>query len=55
MISPLVAKLDCILLEKRISFRLENYEKRAKEHAGFQSFHLTLDDLITLRIIAKGC
>jgi hypothetical protein len=39
MISPLLAKLYGIILEKKISIWLESQEKRDKGQAGFRSYH----------------
>ena len=55
MISLLLAKLYCIILEKNISEWLEMEGKRVKGQAGLRRNHLAMDHLITLRIIAKEC
>ena len=55
MISPLLAKLYGIILEKKISRWLASEGKRAKGQAGFRRHHSTTDHLITLRIIMEEC
>ena len=55
MISPLLAKLYVILLEKKLSIWLESEGKRAKGQAGFRRQHSTTDHLVTLRIIVEEC
>ena len=55
MISPLLAKLYGIILEKKISIWLESEGKWAKGQAGFKRHHSTMDHLITLRIIMEEC
>jgi len=55
MISPLLAKLYGIILEKKINIWLESEGKRAKGQAGFRRHHSTTDHLITLRIIMEEC
>jgi hypothetical protein len=53
MISPILAKLYGIILEKKISLWLESHGKRAKSHAGFRRYHSTVDHLVTFRIIVE--
>jgi hypothetical protein len=53
MISPILAKLYGIILEKKISLWLESHGKRDKGHAMFRRYHSTVDHLITFRIIAE--
>jgi hypothetical protein len=53
MISPILAKLYGIILEKKISLWLESHGKRAKGQAGFRRYHSTVDHLVTFRIIAE--
>jgi hypothetical protein len=53
MISPILAKLYTIILEKKINIWLESHGKRAKGHVGFRGYHSTVNHLVTLRIIAK--
>ena len=55
IISPLLAKLYGIILEKKISNWLESEGKRAKGQAGFRRKHSTTDHLVTLRIIVEEC
>jgi hypothetical protein len=55
MISPILAKLYGIILEKKISLWLESHGKRAKGQARFRRYHSTVDHLVTLRIIAEEC
>ena len=55
MISPLLAKLYGIILEKNISRWLESEGESAKDHAGFRRQHSTMDHLVTLRIIVEEC
>lgn len=55
MISPLLAKLYGIILEKKMSIWLEKEGMRAKVQACFRRHHSTIDHLITLRIIAEEC
>jgi hypothetical protein len=55
MISPILAKLYKIILEKKIRIWIESHNKRAKGHAGFKSYHSTIDHLIMLRIIVGEC
>ena len=55
MISPLLAKLYGIILEKKISIWLESEGKRAKGQVGFRRQHSTTDHLVTLRIIVEEC
>jgi hypothetical protein len=52
MISPILAKLYGIILEKKISIWLESHGKRAKGHTRFRRYHSTVDHLVTFRIIA---
>jgi hypothetical protein len=53
MISPILAKLYGIILEKEISLWLESHGKRDKGHVGFRRYHSTLDHLVTFRIIVE--
>jgi hypothetical protein len=53
MISPVLAKLYGIILEKKISLWLECHGKRAKGQTGFRRYHSTVDHLVTFRIITK--
>jgi hypothetical protein len=53
MISPILAKLYGIILEKKINLWLENHGKRAKDQDGFRRYHSTVDHLVTFRIIAE--
>jgi hypothetical protein len=55
MISPILAKLYGIILEKKISLWLESHRKRAKGQARFRRYHSTMDHLVTLRIIVEEC
>ena len=55
MISPLLAKLNGIILEKKLSIWLESEGKRAKGQAGFRRKHPTTDHLVMLRIIVEKC
>ena len=55
MISPLLAKLYAIILEKKLSIWLESEGKRAKGQAGFRRQHSTMDHLVTLRTIMEEC
>jgi hypothetical protein len=53
MISPILAKLYIIILEKKIIIWIEFHEKRDKFQAGFIGYHSIVDHLVTVRIIAK--
>jgi hypothetical protein len=53
MISPILAKIYGIILEKKISIWLESHGKRAKDQARFRRYHSTVDHLVTFRIIAE--
>ena len=53
MISPLLAKLYGIILEKKINIWIESEGKWAKGQVGFRRKHLTTDHLVTLRIIVE--
>jgi hypothetical protein len=53
MISPILAKIYGILLEKKISLWIEIHGKRTKGQDGFRRYHSTMDHLVTFRIIAK--
>jgi hypothetical protein len=53
MISPILAKLYGIILEKKISLWLESHGKRVKGHARFRRYHSIVDHLVTFRIIAE--
>ena len=55
MISPLLAKLYGIILEKKINRWLESEGQWAKGQAGFRRQHSTMDQLVTLRIIMEEC
>ena len=55
MISPLLAKLYGIILEKKISRCFESEGKQAKGQAGFRRQHSTTYHLVTLRIIVEEC
>jgi len=55
MISPLLAKLYGIILEKKITVWRESERKQAKGQGGFIRHHSTTNHLITLRVIAKYC
>ena len=55
MISPLLAKLYGIILEKNINSWLECQGKRDKGHANFSNYHSSIDHLVTLKITAKEC
>jgi hypothetical protein len=53
MISPILAKLYGIILEKNINLWLESHNKRAKGQAGFRRYHSNVDHLVTFRIIVE--
>jgi hypothetical protein len=53
MISPILAKLYGIILEKKINLWLESHGKIAKGQARFRRYHSTVDHLVTFRIIAR--
>jgi hypothetical protein len=53
MISPILAKLYGIILEKKISLWLESHGKRAKVQVGFRIYHSTVDHIVTFMIIAE--
>jgi hypothetical protein len=55
MNSLVLAKLNGIIQEKKISSWLESYGKMAKDHVGFKIYHSIVDHLITLRIIVEVC
>ena len=55
MISPLLAKLYGIILEKKLRIWLESEGKRGKGQAGFRRHRSKMDHLITLRIIMEEC
>eukprot|EP00253_Pinus_taeda_P016131 PITA_16131 len=55
MISPLLAKLYGIILERKLSIWLESEGERAKSQAGFRKQHSTTEHLVTLRIIMEEC
>ena len=55
MISPLLAKLYGIILEKKINKWLESEGKRAKGQAGFRRQHSTTEHLVPLKIIVEEC
>jgi hypothetical protein len=52
MIRPILAKLYRMISEKKISIWLQSHRKGAKGQVGFKSYHSTMDNLVTLRIIA---
>jgi hypothetical protein len=53
MISPILAKLYGIILEKKISLWLYIHDKRAKGQANFRRYHSTMDHIVTFSIIAE--
>ena len=55
MISPLLAKLYGIILERKLSIWLESEGKRAKGQEDFRKQHSTTNHLVTLRIIVEEC
>ena len=55
VITPLLAKLYGIILEKKLRIWLESEHKRAKGQVGFKRQHSTTDHLIMLRIIVEEC
>ena len=55
MIEPLLGKLYGILMEKRISIRLENKGEQAKGQVGFRRHGSTKNHLVMLMIIVKEC
>lgn len=55
MLSHILAKLNGLILEKKLSLWLENHGKRDKGQAGFRIHHSTIDHLVTLKIIAEEC
>lgn len=55
MISPLLAKLYGIILERKLSIWLESEGKWAKGQAGFRRKHSTTDHLVTRKIIVEEC
>jgi hypothetical protein len=50
MISPILAKLSGIILEKIIRLWLKIHGKRDKGQAEFRRYHSTVDHLVTLVI-----
>jgi hypothetical protein len=52
MISPILAKLYGIILERKIRIWLESQGKRDKGQDGFRRYHSTVDHIVTFRIIA---
>ena len=54
MISPLLAKLYGIILEKKLNIWLENEGKWAKGQAGFRRKHSTTDHIVKLRIVVEA-
>jgi hypothetical protein len=50
MISPILAKLYGIILEKKISLWLESHGKIFKGQARFRRYHSILDHLVTFRM-----
>jgi len=55
MIFPLLAKPFKTILEKKISNWIDENKIRAKYQAGFRDKHLTIDHILTFRIIAQNC
>ena len=55
IISPLLAKLYGIILEKNISIWLESEGKQDKFQVCFRRQHSTMNHLITLRTILEEC
>lgn len=55
MISPLLAKLYGIILERKLSIWLESEGKQAKGQACFRKQHSTTDHLVMLKIIVEEC
>ena len=53
MISPILAKIYGIILEKKISILLESHSKRSKGQVVFRRYHSTVDHLVTFRIITE--
>ena len=53
ILSPILAKLYGIILEKKINIQLESHSKRDKGHEGFRRYHSTMDHLVNFRIIAE--
>jgi hypothetical protein len=53
MISPILAKLYGIILEKKISLWIESNGKRDKGHVMFKRYDSTVDHLVTFRIIVE--
>jgi hypothetical protein len=53
IISPILAKLYGIILEKKISLWLESRGKRAKGQASFRRYHSIPDHVVTFGIIAE--
>ena len=53
MISPILAKLYGIILEKKISLWLKSHGKRAKVQVRFRRYHSIVDHRVTFRIIAE--
>jgi hypothetical protein len=53
MISPILAKLDGIILEKKISIWVEIHGKRVKGQARFRRDHSIVGHFFTFRIIAE--
>ena len=51
MISPILANLYGIILEKKINDWIEMEGKRDKRQVGFRTHQSTTDHLVTLRII----
>ena len=51
MISPILAKLYGIILEKKINIRLKYEGKWTKDQKVFRRNHSTMDHLVMLRII----
>jgi hypothetical protein len=53
MISPILAKLYGIILEKKIRIWIEIHGKRTKGHVRFRIYHSTMDHIFTFSIIAE--
>jgi hypothetical protein len=53
IISPILAKLYGIILEKKIILWLESHGKRDKFQVGLRRYHSTVGHIVTFRIIAE--
>jgi hypothetical protein len=53
MISPILANLYGVILEKKITLWIEIHGKRAKGHDRFRIYHSNFDHLVTFRINAE--